>query len=160
MAITKTWLRLPTFVRWILFLPVSVFVGAGFAWLLRVVWSRFVDFPIVVDLGFPVLCQTCILGCVFFTVPAGHMIFLWSLFSLRTLFSVGYIALGIWGLSAGHEFATNWTYWKGALGEAIVLLGTLCVVKELKDTLPDLLAEQRMYREKAQENKENTSGPD
>jgi len=94
---------------------------------------------IVVEMGFPVLCQSLFLGLVFYTVPKWKMAWVKFFFVLRTIFSIGYIILGVVGLYRGVEVASEWEYWKAGIAEAIVFFGSLGVMYELKkDNPPDI----------------------
>jgi hypothetical protein len=109
------------------------------AWCLRFTLLVNDAFQIVVDMGFPAMCQVLFLGLVFYTVPKWKMGWVKFFFILRTIFSIGYIILGVAGLYHGVAVASEWGYWKAGIAEAIVFFGSLGVIYELKDdSLPDI----------------------
>ena len=122
----------PEWLRWLIFLPSSLLCATAMAWVLRLTAQAEDAFQIVVDLGFPVLWQSIFLGCIFFLVPRGKMGFVWTFFGLRTVFSIGYFAIGIWGLYRGIETSQEWAYWKSGIAELIVFAGSLGVISQLK----------------------------
>ncbi len=136
MVIYERYCKLPVWIRWLLFLPLSFIATTALAWSLRLIvqFNPIVEPPqIIVDLGFPVLCQSIFLGLVFYTVPKWKIGWVKSFFIFRTIFSIGYIILGVVGLLQGLKAASEWEYWKAGIAEAIVFLGSLYVMYELKD---------------------------
>jgi hypothetical protein len=125
--------KLPVFVRWIFFLPISFISAVVLAWCLRfaVLFNDPGVSQIVIDLGFPVLCQSLFLGIIFYTVPKWKMGWVKSLFALRTIFSMVYIILGVVGFYHGVEGTSEWGYWKAGIAEVIVFFISLSVMHEL-----------------------------
>jgi hypothetical protein len=135
MRVYEQYGRWPVWVRWLFFLPLSFVGAAALAWGLRFV--VLVSAPIgvsqiVVDLCFPVLCQSLFLVLIFYTVPKWKMGWVTSFFILRTIFSICYIILGVVGLLRGLEVASEWEYWKAGIAEMIVFFGSLSILFQLK----------------------------
>jgi len=128
----------PSWLRWILFLPVSFIGATAVAWSIR--FLNALEFPqIAVDLGYPVLWQSCFLIFVFFTAPKKKMGWIKFLFILRTIFLMGYIILGVVGLYQEIEASFEWGYWKAGIAEMIVFFVSLGIMRTLKDEiLPDM----------------------
>lgn len=134
MKVYEQYCKWPICVRWIFFLPLSFIAAVVLAWCLRFI--VLINAPgvlqIVIDLGFPVLCQSLFLGLIFYTVPKWKMGWVKFFFILRTVFSIVYITLGVVGLYHGVEGASEWEYWKAGVAEVIVFFGSLSIIYELK----------------------------
>lgn len=134
MGVYERYCKWPSWLRWILFLPVSFIGATTVAWFFRFLHT-YELLQIAVDLGYPVLWQFCFLSLVFFTVPKKKIGWIKFFFILRTIFSTGYIIFGVVGLHFGIEASSKWEYWKAGIAEMIVFFVSFWLMSQLKDEI-------------------------
>lgn len=126
--------KLPEWLRWILFLPISSIFSV-------ILWF-FIDFvargagtyevyEFVLDVLHPVLVQILFLILVFYTIPRGKLRSVKILIVLRSLILILFIASPIFVL-LGIELTFDLIFFKELIGEIITLFASLLLFKELK----------------------------
>ena len=126
--------KLPEWLRWILFLPISSIFSV-------ILWF-FIDFVVrtaetyeiyqfVLDVLHPVLVQILFLILVFYTIPRGELRSVKILIVLRSLILMLFIASSIF-VFLGVELTFDLIFFKEFAGEILTLLASLLLFRELK----------------------------
>ncbi|MDF7809577.1 hypothetical protein P4E94_19220 [Pontiellaceae bacterium B12219] len=146
MGVYEKYCGWPEWLRWVLFLPMSLIGSTVIALLMSIILGQDA-LRIVVDLGYPLLWHALFIGSVFYTVPRRKMGWAITFVSLRVISAILYI---IWGLVSTlilPDRIPDWEipgwsdYWKQGVAEVIVVIGSIGVLATLKESLPDLQRE-------------------
>ena len=132
---------LPEWLRWLLFLPVSIVLTTIVALLVKFAMSSWETggWDILDALIFPAVIYSIFLMAIYFTVPRAKKIFLAVFIVVRSVLLLLFISLTLIGLldllpelELSREF-TWWDWWAPFIGEVIVLFASLGVWFHLKD---------------------------
>lgn len=130
-ALLEWYNKLPEWLRWIIFLPISTILSVIF-WLILDIAARDMGaFEFVLEIAHPVFFQIFFLLFVFYTVPRGKLKWVLALIIVRSLFLVVFIAQPIL-IFLGANLKYDWTFVKELTGEIITLIASIKLFKELK----------------------------
>ncbi|MBA7587389.1 hypothetical protein ES708_29418 [subsurface metagenome] len=130
-ALIQRYNKLPEWLRWILFLPIS-FVFSIIIWFFIDSAGRYVGaYEFVLAILHPVIVQASFLILIFYTVPKSKLKWVIAFIVLRSLLLVFFVAQPILSL-LGTEMIYDWIFFKELIGEIVTLIISIGVYRELK----------------------------
>ena len=136
--ILRRYNKLPEWVRWILFLPISAFFSVILWYFILFFFLRTTDnnldifsFDIVIEIIHPAVIQVVFLCLIFFTVPRGKLIWVKTLIILRVLFLVLLATQPVLNF-LGADLPYDIEFFKDIVGEILTLVASIWLFRELK----------------------------
>ncbi len=138
MTIIGKYNRLPEWIRWILFLPISL-VSSIILWFF-ILWFFLTpshgvidifSFDFVIEILHPVVVQVIFLAFIFYTVPRGKLIWVKVLIVIRALILVFFVAQPVLNFM-GATLPYDTVFFKDFVGEILTLIASIWLFKELK----------------------------
>ena len=131
--------KLPRWLRWILFLPISLISSVALwfiiLWFFLTPADGSIDifsFGFVIEILHPVVVQVIFLALVFFTVPRGKLIWVKALIMLRALILLFFIAQPVLNFM-GADLPYDIEFLKDLIGEILTLAASIWLFRELKN---------------------------
>ena len=133
-SLTQRYNKLPEWLRWILFLPISS-IFSIILWFFMDSAGRHVGaYEFVLAILHPVIVQASFLILIFYTVPRGKLKWVIAFIALRSLFIVFFIAQPILSF-LGTEMIYDWIFFKELIGEIVTLIISIGVYRELRKNI-------------------------
>jgi len=128
---------LPEWLRWLLFLPVSLGLGIAGGWLLYFALARDALFPRLAEVLRPATIQSVFLIALHLTVPRAKNGLVLGVIVLRSLFVVFFLVatpLLYLGIIPGEDALASWVWWRDLVGECIVLVASVSLYRVMRES--------------------------
>lgn len=135
-GLSSRWQALPEWLRWLLFLPVSLALGIAGGWFLYFMLARDALFPRLAEIVRPVTIQSVFLIALHWTVPRAKNGVVLGAVVLRSLFLAFFLIatpLLYFDVIPARGTLSTWVWWRDLIGEAIVLVASMSVYLAIRE---------------------------